>query len=255
MQKKTLKNRRFLIVIMLLLVCMPILANTGINFPGVNISFTQAKTAPHQLSAAFQILILLTVLSLAPAILIMVTSFSRIIIVLSMLRHAFGLQQTPPNSVLISLALFLTVFSMMPVLHKIYQQALQPYLAGKIQQKQAAKKALLPIRNFMIRQTHERDMALILKISHSKKPKSVNGIPTYKLIPAFMISELQTAFEIGFVIFIPFILIDLLVAGILMSLGMVMVPPMSISLPIKILVFVLINGWGLVIQSLLSSFH
>jgi flagellar biosynthetic protein FliP len=202
-----------------------------------------------------QILILLTVLSLAPSILIMMTAFTRIVIVLSMLRHAFGLQQTPPNSVLISLSLFLTLFTMMPVINQVYTKAYQPYEAGKMELSKAVDEGLNPIRSFMVKQTQEKDIALILKLSKSEKPKTIDDIPTYKLIPAFMLSELQTAFQIGFMIFLPFLLVDLLVAVILMSLGMVMVPPTTISLPIKILMFVLISGWDLVINSLIGSFH
>ena len=207
-----------------------------------------------EVSSALQILALLTVLSLAPAILIVVTAFTRIIIVLSMLRYAFGMQSTPPNTVIVSLALFLTLFTMMPVIQRMNTEAYAPLVAGDIDTQQATERALIPLREFMIRQTREKDMALITSLSGKPQPQSLDDIDTTTLIPAFMLSELQTAFQIGFVIFLPFLLIDLISASVLMAMGMIMVPPLTISLPIKVLMFVLIEGWSLVTKSLVDSF-
>jgi len=237
----------------------PALAKDEIEFPGIRISLDQKKSSaseqPHQVAAAVKIIIGLTLLSLAPALLISVTSFTRIVIVLSMLRHAFGMQETPPNTVLISLALFLSLFTMMPVLSEINAKAYQPFMEGKLGIEQATSEGVKPLREFMVRQTREQDMALMVEISRSEEPKTVDDIKLVQLIPAFMLSELKSAFQIGFVIFLPFLLIDLVVASILMSMGMVMVPPVMIALPIKILMFVLIDGWNLVAHSVVSSFH
>jgi flagellar biosynthetic protein FliP len=171
-----------------------------------------------------------------------------------MLRQAFGMQQTPPNTVLISLALFLTLFSMAPVLKQINEQAYTPFMEDKLDFQAAAQNAMEPLRTFMLSQTHESDLALLIDISGGPRPANADGIDSLQLIPAFMLSELKTAFQIGFVIFLPFLLIDIVVASVLMSMGMLMVPPMMISLPIKILMFVLIDGWNLVVGSLVGSF-
>lgn len=224
-----------------------------IRFPGVDINI--ASNRPDEIATAIKIVLALTVLSLAPALLIMMTSFTRIIIVLSMLRQAFGMQDTPPNTVLISLALFLTLFTMLPVLNQIESAAFQPFMTGKIGTEQALKNGMLPLREFMLRQTREQDLVLMVEVSKSKPPEKAEDVSNVHLLPAFMLSELKTAFQIGFVIFLPFLLIDLVVASILMSMGMLMVPPMMISLPIKILMFVLIDGWNLVARSLIGSFH
>lgn len=206
-------------------------------------------------SPALQAFALLTVLSLAPGILIMLTSFTRIVVVLSMLRNALGLQQTPPNTVIISLALFLTIFTMMPVGKKIYNESWLPYQAKQLDSEEALQKAANPLRGFMLNQTREKDLQLILQLAKEPFPSSANDIKFYQLVPAFLLSELQTAFQIGFMIFLPFLLVDLIVSGILMTMGMMMMPPMTISLPIKILLFVLIDGFDLVVQALVSSFH
>lgn len=174
----------------------------------------------------------------------------RIIIVLSMLRHAFGMQQTPPNTVLISLALFLTIFNMLPSFSQLNERALQPYLQGHLETQEALDLGMLPLRDFMVKQPREEDLMLIIDIAEAERPNSVDDIHTFHLVPAFMLSELKSAFQIGFVIFLPFLLIDMIVASVLMS----MVPPMMISLPIKVLMFVLIDGWNLVVHSLLNSF-
>lgn len=226
-----------------------------IHFPGVDINIDNASNGQTEVATAIKIVLALTILSLAPALLIVMTSFTRIIIVLSMLRHAFGMQDTPPNTVLISLALFLTLFTMLPVFNQIDKAAVQPYIKGKITTEQALKKGMSPIREFMLRQTREQDLALMVEVSKSKVPETADDVENVQLLPAFMLSELKTAFQIGFVIFLPFLLIDLVVASILMSMGMLMVPPMMISLPIKILMFVLIDGWSLVAKSVISSFH
>lgn len=206
-------------------------------------------------SPALQAFAVLTVLSLAPSILIMLSSFTRIIIVLSMLRNALGLQQTPPNSVMISLALFLTLFTMMPVAKVIYSQAYEPYQNKQISTETALQNAAKPLKQFMLKQTREKELEMILELAKEPVPARAQDIKLYQLVPAFLLSELQTAFQIGFMIFLPFLLVDLIVSGILMTMGMMMMPPMTISLPIKILLFVLIDGFDLVVQALVSSFQ
>lgn len=204
---------------------------------------------------ALQIVLLLTVLALLPAIVVAMTSFTRTIIVLSMLRHAFGMQDTPPNMVLTSLALFLTLFTMAPVLSEINTRSIEPLQANTVSIEQAVRAGVEPLRRFMIRQTREKDLALMFDVAHVPVPDSIDEVQTVHLVPAFLLSELKTAFQVGFVIFLPFLLLDLVVAGILMSMGMMMVPPTIISLPLKILMFVLIDGWSLVVRALLGSFH
>ena len=206
-------------------------------------------------SDALRIVMLLTLLAVLPAILIAMTSFTRTIIVLSMLRHAFGMQDTPPNMVLVSLALFLTLFTMAPAFESAYSNGIKPMADNQITMESAVTQTVKPLREFMIRQTREKDLALILEIARVEVPDSIEEVSTIHIIPAFLISELKTAFTIGFVIFLPFLLLDLVVASILMSMGMLMVPPTIISLPLKVLMFVLIDGWGLIIRALLGSFH
>lgn len=230
-------------------------AASAVKLPGIDISVTDKAGGRQEMATAIQILLGLTVLSLAPAILISMTSFVRIIIVLSMLRHAFGMQETPPNTVLVSLALFLTLFTMQPVLTQVNSVALQPLMNKTISVDEAFARGVKPLREFMVRQTREQDLALMLEISHGEPPKSIDDISMVQLIPAFMLNELRSAFQIGFVVFLPFLLIDLIVSTVLMSLGMMMVPPVMISLPIKVLMFVLIDGWNLVVRSLVGSFH
>lgn len=210
---------------------------------------------PQEVASSLQILFLLTVLSLAPALLIMMTSFTRVVVVLSFMRNALGTQQTPPNQVLIGLAIFLTFFIMTPTWNQVNKQALQPYLAGQIGQEEAMKKAAEPVRTFMFKQTREKDLALFVNLAKLERPNNYDDIPTYVLVPAFAISELKTAFQIGFIIFIPFIVIDMVVASSLMSMGMLMLPPMMISLPFKILLFVMVDGWNLLVRSLVNSFQ
>lgn len=215
----------------------------------------QGVGKPGDVSAAIRILILLTALSLIPALMIATTSFLRIVVVLSMLRHAMGMQDTPPNAALVSIALFLTLFSMMPVWSQVDQKAWQPFQNKQLSAEKAFDEGLKPVRDFMIRQTREPDLALMVDLAGAKQPETADDIGTLQLIPAFMLSELRTAFQIGFMIFLPFLLIDLIVASVLTSLGMMMVPPVMISLPLKVLMFILIDGWNLVVRSLMSSFY
>lgn len=219
-----------------------------------SVTFSLGDGSSERFSVAIQILILLTVLSLAPAIFIMMTSFTRIIVVLSFMRQAFGTQQSPPNQVLTALALFLTFLVMAPVWQQINSEALQPYLEEKISQKDALDLAMAPVRNFMLRQVREKDLSLFVKISKLPQPKNPSDIPTFTVIPAFMISELRTAFQIGFLVYLPFLVIDIVVASILMSMGMMMLPPVMISLPFKLILFVLADGWYLVVGSLVKGF-
>ncbi|MGA2151566.1 MAG: flagellar type III secretion system pore protein FliP [Geobacteraceae bacterium] len=209
---------------------------------------------PGDVSAILQIFFLMTVLSLAPGLLIMTTSFTRIVVVLSFLRTAMGTQQAPSNQIIIGLSMFLTFFIMTPVWQQIDSQALKPYKAGTITQEVAFKKAVAPVRKFMFLQTREKDLALFVSLSKMPRPANADDIPTLTLIPAFMVSELRTAFQIGFLIYIPFLVVDMVVASVLMSMGMMMLPPAMISLPFKILLFVLVDGWGLMIGSLVKSF-
>jgi len=236
----------------LTLIGAPLAAATPL--PSVRLGIGTANT-PQDVSLTLQIVFMLTVLSLAPAILMLTTSFTRIIIVLSFLRQALGTQQIPPNQVLLGLALFLTFFNMNPVFSKVNDEALQPYLKGQIKQELALEKALKPMREFMFRQTRQKDLALFVYLSKSTRPASPQDVPTLVLIPAFVLSELKTAFQMGFLIYIPFLIIDMVVASTLMSMGMLMLPPVTISLPFKILLFVLVDGWHLIVRSLMTSFH
>jgi flagellar biosynthetic protein FliP len=206
-------------------------------------------------SLSLQTLILLTSLSFLPAILLLMTSFTRIIIVLSLLRSAIGTPSSPPNQVLIGLALFLTFFVMSPVLDKIYSDAYLPFSENKISMQQAYEKGSAPLKAFMLRQTRETDLALFVRISNSEPLQTAEDVPMKILVPAYVISELKTAFQIGFVVFIPFLIIDMVVASVLMSMGMMMVSPSVISLPFKIMLFVLADGWNLLIGSLVQSFY
>ena len=220
-------------------------------FFSVGLDGDQQPGAP---TVVLQIFLLMTVLSLAPAILIMVTSFTRIVIVLSLLRRALGTMQMPPNQVMIGLALFLTIFVMAPVWHKINQNALQPYLDKKISNQQALENAAAPLRDFMFRQTREKDLALFVDIAKLQRPKNVADIPTTVLIPSFIISEVKTAFQIGLLLYVPFLIIDMVVASVLLSMGMMMLPPIMVSLPFKLMLFVLADGWYLLVGSLVKGF-
>ena len=212
-------------------------------------------TQTPEMSSALRIFLGLTAMSLIPALLICMTSFLRITIVLSLLRHAIGLTDTPPNVVIITLSLFLTLFSMQPVLTRVNAESVQPYIAGTLKTGAAIDSATQPLKEFMIRQTREQDLGLMIELANAERPRTLDDVSMLHLIPAFMLSELRAAFQIGFVIFLPFLLIDLIVASVLMSLGMMMVPPSTVSLPLKLLLFVLIDGWNIVVRSLLSTFH
>lgn len=224
-----------------------------IPLPQISIGMQSAQN-PQEVATSLQILFMLTVLSLAPSILIMMTSFTRIIVVLSFVRSALGTQQMPPNQIIIGMALFLTFFTMAPYWQQVNEQALQPYLDGNLEQEAAMDKGIQPIRDFMFKQTRENDLALFVNLANINRPSGPEDVPTYVLIPAFVISELKTAFQIGFLIYIPFLVIDMVVASTLMSMGMMMLPPVMISLPFKILLFILVDGWHLVIRSLVASF-
>jgi flagellar biosynthetic protein FliP len=219
------------------------------------IKLTTGEAEPGQVSVVLQILSLLTLLSLAPSLLIMVTSFTRIVVVLSFVRQAMGLQGQPPTQVLISLALFMTFFIMGPVIDTVYNDALRPYLDKQIPAGVAWDKGVAPVRAFMLRQTREKDLSLFMRLTGTQKVQSPKDVPLRLVIPAFMISELKTAFQIGFLVYLPFLVIDMVVASVVMSMGMMMLPPLVISMPIKLILFVLVDGWTLVVGSLVQSFR
>jgi flagellar biosynthesis protein FliP len=223
------------------------------NLPMISIAMDKAK-GPEDVSVVIQIFAALTLLSIAPAILIMLTSFTRFIIVFSLLRQAMGTQQMPPNQILVGLAMFLTFYVMTPVWQDVNQNAVQPYLDKKISSEQAINTALTPIRKFMYKQIREKDLALFIEIAGLKRPDTPADVPTMVMIPSFIISELKTAFELGFLLFIPFLIIDMVVASVLLSMGMMMLPPIMISLPFKLLLFVLVDGWHLIVGSLVKGF-
>jgi flagellar biosynthetic protein FliP len=223
------------------------------NLPMISIAMDKAK-GPEDVSVVIQIFAALTLLSIAPAILIMLTSFTRFIIVFSLLRQAMGTQQMPPNQILVGLAMFLTFYVMTPVWQDVNQNAVQPYLEKKISSEQAINTALTPIRKFMYKQIREKDLALFIEIAGLKRPDTPTDVPTMVMIPSFIISELKTAFELGFLLFIPFLIIDMVVASVLLSMGMMMLPPIMISLPFKLLLFVLVDGWHLIVGSLVKGF-
>jgi flagellar biosynthetic protein FliP len=229
------------------------LTSHAVGLPTVTFGVTDANT-PGQVSTALQVLFLLTILSIAPAILLMTTCFTRIVIVLGFVRQAMGTQNMPPTQIVIGLSLFLTFFVMSPTINTINDEALQPYLAGKLDQKIAFDKALIPMREFMFSHVKEEELSLLSSITLDNRPSDKSEISTMTLIPAFMLSELKRSFQMGFMIYIPFLVIDMIVASILMSMGMMMLPPVIISLPFKLLLFVLVDGWGLVIGSLIKSF-
>lgn len=240
------------IALFLLLLLLPVAAFAA-GLPTITLGIGEA-TEPGEVSTALQALIVLTILSVAPAILLMTTGFTRIVIVLSFVRQAMGTQQAPSNQIVIGLALFLTFFVMAPVFERINDNAVQPYLAQQINQEQALQEALTPMRDFMFSQVGEKDLQLLVDISQAPQPENQDDISMLTLIPAFMLSELKRAFQMGFLLFVPFLMIDMIVASILMAMGMMMLPPIIVSLPFKILLFVLVDGWTLVIGSLVQSF-
>jgi flagellar biosynthetic protein FliP len=225
----------------------------AIPVPTVNIGLEDADS-PAQVATVLQVHLILTVLTLAPSILVMMTSFTRLLVVFSFLRHALGTQSMPPNQILIGLALFLSFFIMTPVWTEVNDQALKPYLANELSQAEALDRAAGPVREFMFRNTREKDLALFLEITGSTRPNDKTDVPIASLIPAFVISELRTAFTIGFILYVPFLVIDMVVASVLLSMGMMMLPPIMISLPFKLMLFVLVDGWYLIVGSLVKSF-
>lgn len=229
---------------------------TGTNnlIPSIDFKIGDGEKTPQATATTLQILLMLTVLSVAPAILLLMTSFTRIVVVLSFVRNALATQQMPPNQVLVGLALFMTFFIMTPTLSAVNEQAVQPFLAGKMTQEQALLKASIPFKEFMAKQTRAKDLKLFLDYMKADKPKTIQDIPLTALVPAYAISELKTAFQIGFMIFIPFLVIDMVVSSVLMGMGMMMLPPVMISLPFKILLFIMVDGWYLIVKSLLVSF-
>ncbi len=232
---------------------MALPSSAQVGLPSLDIQIGQSSS-PEDVSKGLQILVLLTVLTLAPAILVLATAFTRIVIVLSLVRQAIGTPQLPPGQVIIGLSLILTFFVMSPTFSEMNENALKPYLAGQMKQEVALDKAIQPMRTFMFRQTHQKDMQLFVNLAKLKRPKTKADVPTYVLLPAFVISELKTAFQLGFIIFIPFLIIDVVVSSILVAMGMVFLPPMSISLPFKIVLFVLVDGWNLIASSLVTGF-
>jgi len=251
LRSPSLTVRVILLAVALLLVSAAV--SVALPFPKVSIAVEEGRE-PGQIATSLQIVLLLTVLSLAPSFVVMFTCFTRIIVVFSFVRHALSTQQMPPNQILIALALFLTVAIMMPVWSQINDQALQPLLNGDIDQMQALKTASVPLRTFMLKQTREKDMALFYNVTDKPRPSNVSEVPFQIVVPAFILSELRTAFQMGFIIYVPFLVIDMVVASVLMSMGMLMLPPVMVSLPFKILLFVLVDGWNLVVQSIVRSF-
>lgn len=229
------------------------MALAQVTLPTVNLGFKTSQN-PTEVVNTVKMVLVLTVLTLAPAILIMMTGFTRILIVLSFLRQAIGVQQMPPNQMLVGLSLFLTFFIMGPAFTEINQKAIQPYMNNQLSQEQALENTLAPLRKFMFNQTRDPDLALFIKLAQVEKPKTRADVPTLVLVPAFIVSELKTAFMIGFIIFLPFLIIDILAASVLMAMGMMMVPPAVIALPFKIMLFVLVDGWSLLIGSMVKSF-
>ena len=228
----------------------------GVRMPIPKITFDiKEAAAPRDVALSLQILFLLSILTLAPAIIMMMTAFTRVVIVLDFIKRALSLQQMPPNQVIVAFSIFLTFFIMAPTFTQINEEALQPYLKGKIDNAAFFDKGMGPLRTFMFRQTREKDIALFIKLAKLQKPKNQADVPSYCLIPAFMISELKRAFEIGVYIFIPFIVIDMIVASALMAMGMIMLPPVMISLPFKIILFILVDGWNLLTYELVRSFR
>jgi len=242
-----------LLISLILLTCLFSVSFAYAEGPSLTIDLGQG--GGKQTAVVLQILALFTVLSLAPALFIMVTSFTRMVIVLSFLRQAMGTQQVPPNQVLISLALFLTMFVMAPVGQAVYKDALQPLLAEQIGYEDAWNRGIQPIRAFMLKQMRDKDLELFMELSHAPKATQVEQVPIHVIIPAFVLSELRIAFQIGFLLYIPFLIVDMVVASVLMSMGMMLLPPVMISLPFKLILFVLADGWYLVVGSMVRSFE
>jgi flagellar biosynthetic protein FliP len=254
MTKKIITTISFGLFLLLLAVLFSSRAGAQpLPFPNLNLE-VNTSSEPEQVVGSLQLLLLLTVLTLVPAILALMTSFTRIVVVLSFIRNALATQQTPPNQVLIGLALFLTFFVMAPVYRQINETAIQPYLAGEMEQDDALAVGAAPLREFMFAQTREKDLALFVNIAGADRPRTKDDVAMHVLVPAFVISELKTAFQMGFMIFVPFLIIDMVVASTLMSMGMFMLPPVMVSLPFKLLLFVMVDGWHMVVKSLVESF-
>jgi flagellar biosynthesis protein FliP len=253
-----MKKKLFVIVIVACLFFFsdPLLAQqkTVVPIPKIGINVGTADN-PQDVSVTLQLLLLLTVLSLAPAIMLMTTSFLRLIIVLHFLRNALGTQQMPPNQLLAGMAIFITFFIMAPTWNKVNDEALKPYMDNKITLDSAYNKGVEPLRQFMFKNTREEDLELFVSLSNMPKPNTRAELPTYVLVPAFVLSELRAGFIIGFFLFIPFLIVDMIVSSVLMSMGMMMLPPMMVSLPFKVLLFVLVDGWNLIVGSLVRSFN
>lgn len=252
------KNNYFLTILFVFLLQLsaekPLSAQATLPpVPRVSFELNQAKE-PGEVAVSLQILALMTILSLAPAILILTTSFTRIIVIFHFIRQALGTQQMPSNQILIGLALFLTFFIMTPVWKTVNDQALQPYLSEEISDKEAFSNAVEPVKKFMLNLAREKDVALFMRFAQEKKPLTADDIPLQVIVPAFVVSELRIAFQIGFLLYVPFLMIDMVVASVLMSMGMLMLPPIMISLPFKVLLFVLVDGWFLVVNSIVTSF-
>jgi len=244
--------KRSTLLLALCMLLLPALA-LAVNLPTLSVGVKEANT-PAEVSTALQVLLVLTILTVAPAIVLMTTAFTRIVIVLGFVRQAMGTQNTPPNQVILGLALFLTFFIMAPTLNTMNREALQPYMQEKISQQQALERSVQVMRDFMFSQVHENELQLFIDITKEEQPENKKDISSSILIPAFMLSELKLAFQMGFMIYVPFLVIDMLVASVLMSMGMMMLPPIVISLPFKLLLFVLVDGWQLVVGSLMKSF-
>ena len=228
-------------------------SNAAMTFPNINIGLGTANT-PQDFTNGLQILIWLTILTLAPSILIMTTSFIRLVVVLSLTRQAIGAGNLPPNQVITSLALILTFFIMAPTFNEINEKALQPYMNNQITQQVALDRGIEPVRKFMFKQTHEKELALFVRMAKIEKPKNKDDVPTYVLLPSFILSELKTAFTIGFVVYLPFLVIDIVVSSVLVSMGMMFLPPTMIALPFKLIMFLMVDWWFLVVKSLVESF-
>ena len=239
--------------IFLIAFCTNTAAHAAVAFPTITVGMNQANT-PQEFTQGVQILVILTILTLAPSIFIMCTAFIRIIIVLALTRQAIGTTTLPPNQVLAGLALILTFFVMAPTFNKMNETAIQPYMKNEITQQVALDKAILPLREFMIQHTDEKELGLFLSMGKIEKPKNWQDVPTYTLLPAYVLSELKTAFKIGFVIFLPFLVIDIVVASILVSMGMLFLPPTTVAMPFKLILFVMIDGWYLITKTLREGF-
>ncbi len=252
---RRLKPGTILLSLAVILLPAVALAQQGAGLPDLTLTLSGGQTAPDKVAVVLEILALLTVLSLAPAIVLTVTSFTRLIIVFSFLRQAMGTHSMPPNQIMAALAIFLTFVIMMPVGKRINDEALQPYLGEKISFQQAIDNAEVPLREFLFKHTREKDLSIFYSITKMERPKTKEDVPMMMLIAGYVISELKTGFTIGFLIYIPFLILDMVVASILLAMGMMMLPPVMISLPFKLLLFVMVDGWNLLVGSLVNSFN